>query len=166
MRHFTSVTVLNDGGSSTNINGFVFDSCTHLEAVSPTNITKLAAGGASGTGYSNFSRTALTRIELPSIRELGNYIGVGINADFIFGASLSSVAQYSFRNMNNANRYANYIILATTPPTLASGTLATNNMGGYIYVPDEAYEEYTINNATWSVIKSKIKRLSEWSGSL
>ena len=165
MRHFTSVTILNDGNSNTNINGFVFDSCTHLEAVSPTNVTKLASGNAGG-GYSNFSRTALTRIELPNIRELSNYIGVGVNADFIFGASLSSVAQYTFRNISNANRYANYIILATTPPTLASGTLYTNNMGGYIYVPDEVYDEYTINNATWSAIKSKIKKLSEWSGSL
>lgn len=167
MRHFTGVTILNDGSSNTSINGFVFDRCSKLEAISLDNVTFYSAGTGSGYGYSNFFGTALTRIELPNIIKLNNYIGVGINADFILGASLSSVTQYTFRNMNNANRYANYIILATTPPELAGSTsFSTTNMGGYIYVPDEVYEEYTINNAAWSAIKSRIKKLSEWDGTL
>lgn len=167
MTHFTGVTILNDGSSNTFVNGFVFDRCSKLEAISLDNVTFYSSGAGSGYGYSNFFGTALTRIELPNIITLHNYIGVGINADFILGASLSSVTQYTFRNMNNAFRYSNYVILATTPPELAGSTsFSTTNMGGYIYVPDEVYEEYTINNAAWSAIKSRIKKLSEWDGVL
>ena len=167
MTHFTGVTILNDGNGNTSIYGYVFDRCSKLEAISLDNVKYYSAGAGSGNGYSNFSGTALTRIELPNIITLHNYIGVGINADFILGASLSSVTQYTFRNMNNAFRYSNYVILATTPPELAGSTSFSNsNMGGYIYVPDEVYDEYTINNATWSAIKSKIKKLSEWDGAL
>lgn len=145
------------------LGGDVFDSCTNLASVNTTNITSVSSGSASGNGYSPFGYSKVTRIELPNITSIGNYIGVNLSAVWVLGENLSTVYQYSFRTMSSGARSSTYLIYATTPPTLASGTASAANFTGYIYVPDESYDDY-IASSSWSPIKAKIRKMSAYTG--
>lgn len=145
------------------LGGDVFDRCTNLESVDTTNVTSISAGSASGNGYSPFYNTKITRIELPNLTSLGNYIGIHISAVWVLGESLKTVNQYTFRTSNSGARSSTYLIYATTPPTLSSGTANAANFTGYIYVPDESYDTY-IAHASWSPIKARIRKMSAYTG--
>lgn len=145
------------------LGGDVFDRCTNLESVDTTNVTSISSGSASGNGYSPFYDTKITRIELPNITSLGNYIGIHISAVWVLGESLKTVNQYTFRTTSSGARSSTYLIYATTPPTLSSGTANAANFTGYIYVPDESYDTY-IAHASWSPIKARIRKMSVYTG--
>lgn len=145
------------------LGGDVFDRCTNLESVNTTNITSISHGSASGSGYSPFFNTKVARIELPNITSIGNYIGVHISAVWVLGENLRTINQYTFRTMAAGGRSSTYLIYATTPPVLSSGTTNFANYSGYIYVPDESYDDY-ITSAAWSPIKARIRKMSAYTG--
>lgn len=145
------------------LGGDAFDRCTKLRTVDTSNITSVSSGSASGSGYSPFFNTLITVIPLPNVTTLGNYIGDHITATWVIGNSLTTVNQYTFRTMSSGNRSSSYLIYATTPPTLSSGTANAANFTGYIYVPDASYNTY-IAHASWSPISARIKKLSEYTG--
>ena len=145
------------------LGGNTFDNCTNLTSVDTTNIITISSGSASGTGYSPFGNSRVSRIVLPNVTSLGHYIGVRLTATWVIGTSLKTVNQYTFRTSSSGGRASTYLIQATTPPTLASGTANAANYQGYIYVPDESYDTY-IAHASWSPIKARIRKMSAYTG--
>ena len=115
-------------------------------------------------GYYPFDGTKITSISLPNITQLGHYIGVGLSAVWEIGTKLETVEIYTFRCITGTKRNSTYLINTTTPPSLASsGTVSAASFQGYIYVPDESYDDYIASSA-WSPIKVRIKRMSEYTG--
>lgn len=147
--------------SMNSIGGDAFYDCTNLETVNTVNITSIGSGSASGEGYSPFHRTKITRLDLPNVTTLGNYIGIRLSAVWVIGTKLASINQYTFRTTSDNPRNSIYLINTVTPASLVSGTSSMANFQGHIYVPDESYDAYIASSA-WSPLKSRIKRMSEY----
>lgn len=133
----------------------VFAGCTKLKTVDLSSLKDTGTGIWSG---SNFSGSAITSLNLPSIENVGDSGVRAANniAYCVLGENITSIGNDAFFN---CSKLEVFVCKAITPPTLGTNAFGnTNNCP--IYVPDASVEAYkTATN--WSDYASRIKPISE-----
>lgn len=147
--HFTSVTTIGSGGTTTN-SGFA---AKQIKIKLPNSITTFRHKVFTS---SNFYAQDQLIVPANSIYSEGGFAGITTLTDIIFTAA-------TFMNLRGWNLLdnctANLVFPNATAAPPAAGTIGT--FKGYIYVPDALVDAWKAVSG-WSALASRILPLSQW----
>lgn len=142
LKYFTKVTTLTNA----------FTGCTSLASVNFDNIEATSRGG-SGNGCCY--KTALTKVIMPNIVDLGDWTFRNSTTETAFiGKNCTIIGSWAFIG----TPLATLVCAATTVPTLNNTNAIPS--GCVIYVPDESLTAYQ-GRQNWSSFATKIKGISQ-----
>ena len=146
----TGLTIIDIPNSVTFIDGSAFNGCSSLTGVTiPNSVTTI-----SGSTFNGCS--SLTGVTIPnSVTSIGNsaFNSCSGLTDITIPNTVTSIGSYAFAYCTGLT---SIIVLATTPPTLASSNAFNNTNNCPIYVPAESVDAYKAAN-NWSTYASRIQ---------